>query len=248
MSGLLAILGRGIQKLKADAPSEDISSWVLTEDLEVCDVDSAHLPVRVPIDDSSPYCMVGGGELNAAAGAHLSVLNKPEIVVCAYGDRSNYLKSVNGPADSEVMNREFHRQFNIIQPVPRYIPSSVVWSREKSLDGPSNTGQEIRNIFDLALERELKNVDLVTIGVHAPRTWTYVSKLQSRHHQYRDLSINLFDSEEVLLQYDHSKHAHRVEALRNSKAFGRTWEREALGISKIVRNVYSDVRPKVDPK
>jgi len=250
---LLAILGRGIQKLKADAPNEDISSWVLTEDLEVCDERSAHLPVRVPVDDSSPHCMVGGGDLNLTAGLELIVDLRPRIVVCAYGDRSDYLKSINGPTESEVMSSELGRRLvaspHLASSLPyKMKPGIVVWPRSRSITGPSNTGQEIRNIFDLALDEEMNDVALVTVGVHAPRTWTYVGKNQSRDTKYQSLSVRLFDSEEVLLKADYEKYAPRVDALRKSQSFARNWEREAIGISKIVRDVYGDAKPKVESK
>ncbi len=82
MFDMVAILGRGIQRLFENGP------WALTEDLEVCDERSAHLPVRTPVNDESDFCMVGGGEMNLEAGIHLVHRYRPETVVCAYGGRS----------------------------------------------------------------------------------------------------------------------------------------------------------------
>jgi hypothetical protein len=56
----------------------------------------------------------------------------------------------------------------------------------------------------------------------------------------------VLESEEVLLTVDCKRYGPRVQALRTSKAFARNWEREAIGISKIVRDVYGDaVKPSV---
>lgn len=238
MFDLLAILGRGIQRIDANSPIEDVHSWHLTEDLEVCDERSAHLPVRVPDDDNNPYCMVGGGFLNLQAGVLLARAHQIRTVVCAYGDRSDYLKSINGPSESEVMSEVLGLHLRDVD--------IVVWPRTRSLPIPSNTGQELKNIFDLALDRELTSIVAVTVGVHVPRTATYVSKHISVHKKYEHLSVTVLESEEVLLRYLGEHQRSRVETLRNSKSFARNWEREAVGISKIVRDVYGDAKPKVE--
>ncbi|GEM_PF-1077200 len=240
---MIAILGRGIQWLSEDGP------WVLTEDLEVCDERFAHLPVRVPVDDENPFCMVGGGEMNFLAGVELIRKYRPLVTVCAYGARSDYLELINAPSESEVMSQELMHQliveFDKLASSPR-LPELVIWERDRKLLVPSNTRQELLNVFDLALERGLKRIALVAIGVHIPRTATYVAKHLSVYEKYRELSPIVFESEEVLLAADREKYGPRVGALRNSKAFARNWggkNREADGISKVIRDVYGDAKP-----
>jgi hypothetical protein len=244
---MIAILGRGIQLLRENGP------WVLTEDLELCDKDSAHLPVRAPVNDESPYCMIGGGEMNLEAGHILIQRYEPKLVVCAYGGRSKYLESVNGPSESEVMSGLLDKSFR--DGAGRWSsmtnqPEIAVWERTRQLPVPSNTRQELLNIFDLALERNLRRIAMVTVGVHVPRTATYKAKHLSVYEQYRELSPVVFESEEVLLgapghQSLQAERTARVDTIRKSKSFARNWEREALGISKIVRDVYGDAKPKV---
>ena len=236
---LLAILGRGIQRVSEDGP------WVLTEDLEVCGQHSAHLPVRVPADDKNPYCMVGGGEMNLEAGIILCTAYnsqyKPGVVVCAYGDRSDYLKSVDGPTESTVMAEKFTAHIR-----PSLSLGIWSWPQEQSLPGPSNTGRELLNIFEHARDEKFESVGLVTVGVHMPRTMTYIAKHLTRNPRYRSLHINVFESEKVLLEAAPERYAGRVATLRNSKSFARTWKREADGISKIIRGVYGDAKPRIE--
>lgn len=99
---LLAILGRGIQKVGKDGV------WEATEDLEICDENGAHLAVRLPADDEHPHCLIGGGELNLHAGAVLARLHASTLkaVVCAYAPRPPYLAEVDGPNESEVMSEQ----------------------------------------------------------------------------------------------------------------------------------------------
>lgn len=99
---LLAILGRGIQH-----PSAHSQEWVLTPDLEVCDEKGAHLAIRAPEDDASPYSIIGGGELNILAGALLAKRLQPQIATCAYGARSKYLNTIGAPSESQVMTDQF---------------------------------------------------------------------------------------------------------------------------------------------
>ena len=252
MFDILAVLGRGIQCLDPGSDPTDAASWVSTEDLEVCDKDSAHLSVRVPADDANPYCMIGGGEMNLEAGQILIRRYRPRFVVCAYGGRSDYLKSVGGPSESEVMSKELAKllatnalHLTRIRSVRDFrLSEIVVWPRERELPVPSNTGQEIRNIFDLALEHRITTVGIVTIGVHIPRAMIYVAKYLSRHGVYKGLSVQVFESEEVLVTAD-PRNWPRVEALRNSQAFARNWAREADGVRKIIRDVFKDAKPPV---
>jgi hypothetical protein len=233
-------MGRGIQRLSADSPATDASAYDVTEDLEVCDERSAHLPVRVPADDSNPRCMVGGGRMNLDAGMILVEKHRTLAVVGAYGGRSEYLESIGAPSESEVMARILAEE---LPDSPTWIDS---WARDRQGPGgakASNTRQEILNIFELALEHNFKRIAIVTTEVHVPRTATYVAQHMSAHQKYRVLSPVVFASETVLLEADPARWTSRVEALRNSQAFARNWAREAEGISKILRDVYGDNKP-----
>jgi hypothetical protein len=237
---MVAILGRGTHRISEGGPFD------MTEDLEVCDGRSAHLAVRVPADDENPFCMIGGGQMNLEAGICLIRKYDPAVIVCAYGGRSEYLESIDGPSESEVMGEALEKAFSHD---PLKITSSLVtWERHRQLPVPSNTRQELLNIFDLAIERGLGSIAVVTIGVHVARTATYVAKHMSVYPQYRSLRVVVLESEEVLLAENREKYTARVEAMRTSKSFARNWggtNREADGISKIIRDVYGDAKPKV---
>jgi hypothetical protein len=148
MYDLIAILGRGIQK--------DKSAWSLTEEIEVCDKNSAHLIDRVSPDDENPCSMIGGGELNLIAGKILienQDIKPPKIVVCAYGHRAQYLEDADAPTESEVMSEQ-------LKP---FIPEEtelLVWDKHRYPKPlvPSNTRQEMLNVLDLALEKKCSRV------------------------------------------------------------------------------------------
>lgn len=227
--GLLAILGRGVQRLKADSDPTDVASYVTTEDIEICDEKFAHLPVRVPADDEHPNAIVGGGQLNLLTGAELVRTYHPQLVVCAYGGRSPYLESINGPSESEIMSAELS---HMLGTAPIH-----VWPREKKVPGPANTGTEIRNVLDLAIDREIYRIMIVTVGVHVPRTGTFVAKLLSQNARYRDLAPVVLESEEILVGAN-EHYVGRVKTLRDSKSFARNWAREANGCQHIIRQTY----------
>lgn len=247
MFDMIAILGRGIQRLNENAPLEDIDSWVLTEDFEVCDVNSAHLPVRdTPADDNDPLCMIGGGEMNLAAGIQLMRIYQPslKLAVCAYGGRSKYLEAVGGPTESEVMSDRLVKTIGN-DFFPPGSPGVVVWERRHQLPVPANTRQELLNIFDLAVRSGLKTIAIVTVGVHVPRTAAYVAKHLSVIPSFRGLAPIVLESEEILLAADYKKYAERVDEMRGSESFQRNWKNEAIGIQKLVRDVYGDTKPLV---
>jgi hypothetical protein len=231
--GLLAVLGRGVQKLHEEGP------WVLTEDLEMWSEESQHLAVRVPADDLNPFCMVGGGELNPLAGVELFRRHGAEAVVCAYGDRTKYLKEIDGPSESMVMGEKFQEM----------CPDAHLktWTKDMSRPGPSNTNAELYNIFQLATMLELfrgksHRIGIVTIDLHMPRTLV----MAQRHlaSTFTDLApVDFFVSEQVLVEADQAQYSLRREALRDSAAFKRNWEQEKIGIFKTLTNAYGDEKP-----
>jgi len=229
VNSLLAILGRGIQRLPD-------GSWTVTEDLEICAENSAHLTDRVPADDENPHCLIGGGELNLLAGIQLHKRGFGDIVVCAYGDRSDYLKSIDAPSESMIVSDLFLK----------YCPNALirVWTKEMSMPGPSNTNRELQNIFELAVKEKIDAVAIVTIDLHMPRTLVMAQRHLAKH-KFRRLDARFFVSEQVLAEADPKTYGQRRETLRRSKAMARNWAREQLGIFKVITDAYGDEKPKV---
>jgi len=229
VKNLIAIMGRGIQRLPD-------SSWTVTEDLEVCAENSAHLVDRVLADDENPCCLVGGGELNLLAGIQLHKSGLGNIIVCAYGDRSEYLKSIDAPSESMVMSDLFLK----------YCPNAPVkvWTKGMSMPGPSNTNRELQNIFELAVEEEIDKVAVVTIDLHMPRTLVIAQRHLAKR-EFQRLNARFFISEQVLVEADPKTYNVRRETLRRSKAMERNWAREQLGIFRVITNAYGDEKPKI---
>ncbi len=59
------------------------------------------------------------------------------------------------------------------------------------------------------------------------------------------MNVEFFVSEQALVEADPKAYGPRREALRKSRAFARTWEREAEEIFKILTNAYKDEKPPV---
>jgi uncharacterized SAM-binding protein YcdF (DUF218 family) len=235
---MIAVLGRGIQRLTESAPPRDTSSWVPTEDLEVCDKDSSHLSVRVPADDDNPYSMVGGGELNLLAGMELFRRSgdASTVVVCAYGNRGQYLRSIEAPSESVIMSKRFLDEF----PLARL----EIWKEDRTSPAPANTTAELENIFSLAVEEGVATVHVVTIDLHMPR----VLVLAQRHladKRFGHLHTRFHVSEQVLIDTNPTL-VPRRERLRKSKSFARNWQREQIGIFKILTNRYGDDKPAIE--
>jgi len=227
---LLAVLGRGIQRLTPNG------EWTITEDLEVTDNGFAHKPVRVPVDDCDPCCIVGGGEINLKA-AEIMYLTRKDIAVAvfAYGARSDYLISVDAPTESMVMSHLF---FGLLRPFS--MPEIVVWPKDRPSPGGSapNTRQEVLNAMELAVTRDIPKVIFLSVTAHLPRTTLFVDGHLKQDARLKDLDIEYLASESVLMQDDPVAHAGRVMGLFSSQAFTRTVQLERRGMNAFLSGSY----------
>jgi hypothetical protein len=227
---LLAILGRGIHQETKGGP------WRLTEDLEVCDERGAHLPVRVRADDANPNCLIGGGEMNFMAGWWLINEHEPHVVVFAYGSRSDYLVSADGPSEGEVMSEQYLNPPNLLWKSTS-LSDIVVWPRGKIVPGRSNTDRELQNIFELALERNFTKIGVVTVHVHCAR----VLLMAQRHlvkPEFAHLKLQFYVSESVLMNVEPNVYGPRIRAMHFSKAFMRSMHCEVRGINHLLAGTY----------
>lgn len=236
MFGVIAILGRGIRRLEPLGPC-----WVLTEDLEVYDDNGAHLRARVPADDENPNCLVGGGELNLHAGLALYQLEGSRIVVCAYGNRSAYLREAEAPLESVVMSKIFKDRAPLTQ--------TSVWSEDDPTRFPSNSDRELQNIFEFAVSsRDFSRVRVavLTVAVHLPRVMLF-SKKHLEAPEFENLRVSFFSAEQVFLETNPML-APRILALWSSKAFQRTAERELRGVRNFEAGNYRAIIDRVPSK
>lgn len=224
---LLAILGRGIRQ-------KESGSWTPTRDLEMYDENFAPIVKLLPADDADPNCLIGGGELNLLAGRELCRQHTQtlEMIVCAYGARSPYLVSTNGPSESEVMSEQLKRLVSNAAS-----PEIVIWRCRRIAEGNSNTNREIQNVFELAAERGLKDVGIVTVAVHYAR-----SLLMAQRHlinpSFAHLKIQFFVSEDILLRLDPARFGERIRKMHGSQAFMRTLFFEQRGINCLLAGNY----------
>jgi hypothetical protein len=152
---------------------------------------------RLPENDSSPNCFIGGAELNVEAGAILCEKEKPKLVVCAYGGQSLYLTAVpNSPSDSEVLSGCLTK---LLQPP---LPPIAIWPRGRvAKSDKTNTDAELQNIFELAVEKNLTTVGIVTVFVHLMRT-VAMAEAHLKNPAWKHLRLQFFASEDVLYWYN----------------------------------------------
>lgn len=232
---LLAILGRGIQH-----PSPESTVWELTPDIELCDEKGAHLPFRAPENDDDPRSIIGGGQLNVLAGTILIDRLRPTLVVCAYGARSKYLNSIGAPSESEIMtsllSNEVGKQKEIMPATDVF--DEAAWHAEES-----GTNREIHNILTLANQRNIKNVALVTVAVHLPRTALMAKQHLEREPAFKNILLNCYASELVLLNDPEANAMYeaRVRRIFASKSYVRNLERELRGMNDLLEGKYKSI-------
>ena len=240
--GAIAVvfLGRGISMVKPGG------HWGLTGDIEVCDEKFAHLPVRMPEDDNHPNSIVGGGELNLLAGLEREKKLRPEgefdprLALHAYCFRSKYLKSIDGPSESLVMSDKYcdlGGHPGIVQ-----VFNEDKW--QSVADLPSNTNQEIDNVFTEALRRGIRNVAIVTVAVHAWRANLMAQRhLSNQEKPYHGaVTLQFYASENVLMEADPAKYGERCRAILGSKSFQRNLVLEQRGVNALLSGTYRSVQ------
>ncbi len=226
---LLAALGRGTQQLYANGP------WEPTGDLEVCDEKFAHLPICVPENDDHPNSIIGGGQLNILAAAELWRQLDPAIVVFAYGNRSLHLQEYGFPSESEIMGEYFAKLIGDPAAASRLVD---VFDEKEWNVGGAGTLQELHNIFSLARKRDIQNVTIVTVAVHAARVAFMVRGYSG---EFGDLKISIAVSEYVLLRANPEKYADRVKRIFASQSYIRNYEREISGMNALLAGTYKPI-------
>lgn len=226
---LLAVLGRNmyLDGKTGWHPSRDLAVWGVTNDYygSVANQDA--------VDESSSDCFLGGGELNILAGVELYDQYRPRLVVCAYGDRANYLKEAGGPTESEVDTAEFQRLAN----EKLLTPEVKVWTDEMRASA-FNTLQELLNIFDLAVLSGLTKIGLVTIVSHLPRTIFFANRHLASVEKYEALRVEYFAAELVLAAANPARYVQRVLGMFSSLAFTRSAGLEAKGVRDFLAGNY----------
>jgi len=214
----------------------------------MCGPRGEHLEVRAPVDDISPLCLVGGGELVLGAGIEFYKTCGANLLLCAYGQRSSYLQEVNGPSESEVMTTRFLSSLD--QERMKKLKVDI-WRRERTLGlgTPSNTLQELRNILELA--RRLGNpagleLSILTIAVHMPRVEILLGGL-FREVGFGELhpKIRTVIAEHVLLRANSNFYAQRILEMWSSQAMARTAKRELQGTLTYLRGEYQSPKERV---
>lgn len=226
MINLLAVLGRGIQKVTGVGP------WVLTEDIEVLKDNGGHAIIRKPLDDSNSDCVIGGGELNLLAGVELYQQYLPRLVVCAYAHRATYLREIDAPTESVVMSKKFAE---ICEQRGLPEPNLVTWPSKKDVNGVSNTNTEIRNILEFALREGCYSVGIVSVMVQLPRAMVFADAQLKTLDPSRKLKVKFFASELVLTEAWPHVYAPRALKIFSSQAFRRNAGREENGTNDFLR-------------
>jgi len=236
---LLAVLGRGSQMAYPGGP------WVLTKDFEIWKLTERSSVLTDP-DDSNENCVIGGGELNLAAGVVLYKELNPELTVFAYGDNAPHVgEGSDRPSESNVMNDLFTE---IVERETGTVPRAQVFVQTpgKVRGKASGTFKEIKNILRLAQQDEFDEVVLVTVLVHVNRALGMAAKhLEDPEFAGLRGKIRFEVTEGVLLRADPQSYAERVWAIFNSRAFIRNLQRETNGLTALRKGVTQTTQPDI---
>jgi len=239
-------MGRGITPRKIGEVPRSLADWEPTEIFEMLDPQGCHAAIREPIDEESPRCFIGGGKFNVEAAAHLFAYSGTKIVTFAYGcTRTPDLRAANAPFEGEVMALAF--QSSVLRNYEEDTLENadlLAWTKQE--EELCNSELELRHIFDLALERNLRNIAIITVTAHQARVQLLADRLRDTDVKY--VYAHTFSSESILL---HEDPLLADEIMREfiSPAFIRTAQREKIGVDKLchpeIHGEYGAAKPPI---
>jgi hypothetical protein len=231
MEGLL-IAGRGIN-------SKD-GVFAPTALLEVLAPSREHQLVQQPVDDFNPLCYIGGGNFNVRAGVEIYDRLRPRLVAFAYGNtRTQAFKDADAPFEGPVMEEMFLHLLHEKGIAP---PQTLTWTvNEEEL---CNSQREIRQFMELAIERRMGSIGIVTVAVHMLRIQVFVALLKQEKH-FAHIDVQFFVSEVELLAANWPMYSPFVAAELASHAFKRNAADELAGTCKAVAGTYTFDKPPI---
>lgn len=235
---VIAVLGRGIERVPAGTGARQ---WRPTSLIEKCKPGTfEHLGFRQgAVDPSDPDCIIGGGNANVIAALQLFETRGAKAILFAYGDRSNYLRELHGPLEGAVMKYEFLRRLG--KRAPEVLKTvDIRGGLELPPGAPSRTLEELANIFDFALARDMKTVAIIGIGIHVPRVMVFAESVL-KNPLYAGLEIAFLTAEELLLERD-CRFARYIAATASSEAYRRNAAMEERGITAFREGKYKSVQ------
>ncbi len=240
---LLAVLGRGHMMEYPGGPfkpTRDFDNWVLGGDPS-----TARPDVLAEKNDDDENSVIGGGELNLAAGLALYAELDPVAIVFAYGDNSPALAAKGFPSESSVVsqifletaNKKFGETPNVL------VFDAGFWDTKGKASGTFN---EIRNILRLANHLEANEVVIVTILVHMTRAIAMLEK-HLRDPEFTTLrsKVRFEVTESVLLRVNPADYAERAWEIFGSKSYHRNLQRETNGLAALMKGTTQTNQPGV---
>jgi len=233
LEGLL-VAGRGISMVNGVFAPTDI--------LETLTQRGTHPLNRLPVDDNSHLCYIGGGEWNVRAGAEVCKRLRPRLVAFAYGDtRTKEFIEAGAPYEGPVMVSVFTRLLR-----EKGLKNMEVRTWTTHNGELCNSRREIRQFLELACAEAIRNVGIVTVMVHMPRVQMFVAELQ-QESRFAGMEVQFFTSETELMTADPATYGPQIAAMLRSRAFARNWARELEGIAKVANGEYSENKPRIKP-
>lgn len=243
---LLAVLGRGMGR---KAPEEPLKPTMDYDHWDITPGGKGRSLVFMGKNEEDPDCVLGGGELNLAAGLVLYEELNPEYVVFAYGKNSPSFEEAGYPTESHVVSTIFRKMVKKrtggIAPV--IVFNADFWQAHGKETG-SGTFNELRNIFLLANLFELDEVIIVSIHVHMTRALGMLARqLQDPEFSGLRKKVRYETSEAVLLRADTEKYAERLLDLFGSQAWVRNSGREFAGLQAMYRGFTQTTQGVITP-
>lgn len=267
----IAVFGRGIEKgwVVDGRTGEKTYQWRPTSMLEKTGERGSHTGERVlgldQLDEADDSVLIGGCNANVLAATYL--LRKfPDVNFLAFAaGRPAYLKNEPaGLSEGTVMAERFFRKaarfddrfrglgIDSFEDLRGYkfigLPGLNIFIEDKN----TATNQDIEQTLDLAYQNRIKRLQMITIGVHAPRSKLMLDEVLRLRLELANIDTQLVDSDYLIQELAPQFHRDGESAKRkfgavfkkadNSSAFTRTCVNEMFGQRKVLRGAANGER------
>lgn len=223
----IIVFGRGIAK-------DTSGKWHPTPYFEK-PAEGQHSGVfKTDVKPQSEKSVVAGANANVLATYHLyrELAEKgqpPNLVIFAAG-RPPFLS--NEPEDlseGKVLEEKFRRKLKTLATGQK--PQTVVLAQNR------DTKDDVEESVRLAIEKGIRSVAIITVGVHVPRTKELFNIFKKEEALPDDLKVDFLASEDILARTS-KKYERRFQSVKKTPAYERTAVSERKKLKKLRNKGY----------
>jgi uncharacterized SAM-binding protein YcdF (DUF218 family) len=167
---------------------------------------------------------VSGDRLRVVAANYL-FKHGPEQLFIVSGGKGQLKDNPDAPTVAEVLKKEL---------IAFGVPEEMIIKEENS----GNTYEQLQEIKKIILEKELKNIGLLSNEWHLPRVKEMLERFDELRQIFESINVEFLSAEKICLEYDNEAWQEIIEQAYKSEGLKERIEREQKGVEDIKEGRY----------